>query len=253
MNFNKFAVVEVENLGVRYKLYDQKTYSLKEAVIGGARQFFGQLFYRDPKKPGSSGVRDFWAIQNLNFKIYPGQCLALYGHNGSGKSTTLKVISGVLHPTVGSVCTRGRISALVELGAGFDPELTGRENILFGASLAGLSRKEALKRMDGIIDFTGLKDFIDVPVKNYSSGMYARLGFGVATDVDPDILVVDEILAVGDEEFQKRCLDRMIGFRKMGKTIIFVSHDRRTIDSFCDEVIEMSHGQITNHVKITKK
>lgn len=245
----KSFVIELKNLGVCYQLYSERTYSLKEAVIGGARMLWGRMI-KNEKGQNSSGVRDFWAIRNLNLSVKKGACMALYGHNGSGKSTTLKVISGVLFPTTGEVTTQGRISALVELGAGFDPELTGRENILFGAAIAGLSKKEALKRMDGIIDFTGLKDFIDIPVKNYSSGMYARLGFGVATDVDPDILVVDEILAVGDQEFQKKCLDRMKGFRSRGKTIIFVSHDRKTIDSFCDEIALMDHGQLVGVDKI---
>lgn len=233
--------IRLENIGVRYRIHRERAYTLKETAIGavrnGIRSFMGTE--ADSKKS-----HDFWAIRQMSFSITPGSCIGLTGRNGSGKSTTLKVISGVLHPTEGEYWVRGRVSALVELGAGFDPELTGRENIYFGASVSGLSRRQVDHKIDRIIEFSELGEFIDVPVKNYSSGMYARLGFSVATDIDPDILIVDEILAVGDEPFQDKCFDRMEAFKRAGKTILFVSHDHETVDKFCDRKLELEDGRI---------
>ncbi|MBS1986159.1 MAG: ABC transporter ATP-binding protein [Bdellovibrionales bacterium] len=234
--FSSDLALEVSGIGVCYKLYSEKVFSLKEAVIGSVKKLAAGNFRKT--------YEELWALKDLSFKLKRGACLGLTGANGSGKSTALKVISGVLHPTEGEYWVRGRISALVELGAGFDIELTGRENIYLGASVAGLTRKEVEKRIDGIIDFSELGHFIDIPVKNYSSGMYARLGFSLATDIDPDVLIVDEILAVGDEPFQKKCFERMNQFRANGKTIIFVSHDSATIKTFCTEVIRLDHGRI---------
>lgn len=240
--FPNDLAIRLSKVGVCYHVHREKVFSLKEAVIGTVRR--GAKRIAGHEIPRSSF--ELWAIRDISLDVRKGSCIALTGANGSGKSTSLKVISGVLHPTEGQYWVRGRISALVELGAGFDPELTGRENIFFGSSVTGLTRKEAEKRVDRIVDFAEIRDFIDMPVKNYSSGMYARLGFALATDIDPDVLIVDEILAVGDEAFQKKCFDRMNDFKKKGKTILFVSHDSRVVDSFCDEAVRLEAGRIVD-------
>lgn len=232
--------IELRDIGVCYQIYKEKVFSLKEAAISSVQRL-GGLFSGDIGEPGH---HDFWAIRNISFKIRKGQSLGLTGRNGSGKSTTLKVISGVLHPSEGELWVRGRVSALVELGAGFDPDLTGRENIYFGASVVGLSRKETDFKMDRIIEFSELNEFIDMPVKNYSSGMYARLGFSLATDVEPDVLIIDEILSVGDAPFQAKCKHRMAQFKKKGVTILFVSHMAGQTREFCDTVLELETGRI---------
>lgn len=231
--------IQLSDIGVCYRFQKERVFSLKEAIIGRVRDAFNRA-----QTPPAQDSEDYWAIRHLNIEVPKGSCVGITGRNGSGKSTTLRVISGVLHPSEGEYWVRGRVSALVELGAGFDPELTGRENIYLGGSVAGLSRKEVDKKIDRIIDFAELGEFIDIPVKNYSSGMYARLGFSVATDVDPDLLIVDEILAVGDPPFQAKCIDRMRKFRASGKTILFVSHDINSILSFCSELITLDGGRI---------
>ena len=232
--------IELRHIGVRYRLYKERVYSLKEAVVGSVRRWSAMA----TGGGWHPGYQEFWAIKNVSFSVMPGQAVGLVGVNGSGKSTTLKVISGVLHPTQGELWVRGRVSALIELGAGFDPNLTGRENIFFGASVAGLSRKETLRKIDGIIDFSELGEFIDVPVRNYSSGMYARLGFSLATDIDPDVLIVDEILGVGDAAFQEKCFARMESFKKRNKTILFVSHSVDKVNKFCDSKIHLHRGRL---------
>lgn len=239
MNPDKYAI-ELSNIGVCYRLYRERIFSLKESAIGTLRRMGGML--RGQSRPPA--FSELWAVRHLNLQVRHGTSLGLVGRNGSGKSTSLKVISGVLHPTEGELWVRGRVSALVELGAGFEPELTGRENIFFGAAVAGLSPKETAKRIDGIVEFSELGDFIDIPVKNYSSGMYARLGFALATDVDPDVLIVDEILSVGDGQFQAKCLDRMNKFKQRNKTILFVSHSADSTQKFCDEVVQLENGLI---------
>jgi ABC-type polysaccharide/polyol phosphate transport system ATPase subunit len=243
----KQSAVDLENIGVCYRLYKERVFSLKETLIGGIKKSFLQLVGKNQNTEPQH--TPFWALKQITTHIRKGSSTALYGRNGSGKSTLLKVISGVIHPTEGKLFTRGRIAALVELGAGFDPELTGRENIHFANSLLGLSRKESEYKVQSIIDFSELHQFIDVPVKNYSSGMYARLGFAVATDSNPDILIIDEILAVGDAEFQVKCFERMFKFRKLNKTILFVSHDQNQIQKFCDEQIELVQGQIVSETR----
>jgi ABC-type polysaccharide/polyol phosphate transport system ATPase subunit len=243
---NDTPAIELKDIGVRYRIYREKVYSLKEAIIGSARRL-GGIAAGQGWEPG---FHEFWAIRNINLQVMRGQSLGLTGLNGSGKSTSLKVVAGVLHPTEGEMWVRGRVSALIELGAGFDPNLTGRENIYFGASVAGLSRKETDKRIDRIIDFSELGDFIDVPIRNYSSGMHARLGFALATDVDPDILIIDEILAVGDAPFQDKCKVRMEDFKRRNKTILFVSHDAQSVARFCDSTVLLEHGRIVAGGKI---
>ena len=187
---------------------------------------------------------DFWALHELDLEIEQGETLGMLGHNGSGKSTLLKCVAGILLPTTGEVRVRGRIASLLELGAGFHPDLSGRENIFINASFLGISHKEVEKKLDEIIAFAELDHFIDNQVKYYSSGMYVRLGFAVAVNVDPNILLIDEVLAVGDEAFQKKCLDRISQFQIDGKTILFVTHGADLVRQICDRVIVLDHGHL---------
>jgi lipopolysaccharide transport system ATP-binding protein len=191
-----------------------------------------------------STADDFWPLRDLSLTVNPGDCIGVIGPNGSGKSTLLKLITGILPPTHGDVIVRGRVSSLLELGAGFQNDLTGRENIYLNGSIYGLSRAEMNKRLDQIIAYAGLGDFIDTPVKHYSSGMYVRLGFAVAIHTDPDLLLVDEVLAVGDVSFQNRCMESIYRFRRQGGTLLLVSHDLNTIQSLCNRALWIEDGMI---------
>jgi ABC-2 type transport system ATP-binding protein/lipopolysaccharide transport system ATP-binding protein len=186
----------------------------------------------------------FHALNNVNLEVKPGEVLGIIGHNGAGKSTLLKVIARVLRPTKGRVILRGRISPLLELGAGFDPELTGRENIYLNSAILGFSKKDITARFNRIVEFAELQEFIDTPVRNYSTGMVSRLGFSVATDVQPEVLIVDEVLSVGDSDFQKRCSERITDFRKNGTTILLVSHDLEAVQKMCDRVGWLEQGEL---------
>ena len=179
--------------------------------------------------------------------VKSGQTLGIIGENGSGKSTMLKILAGISKPTSGSIITKGRISALIELGAGFHPEISGRENVFINGVILGLTRKEIQEKYDEIVQFAELEEFIDHPVKGYSSGMFMRLGFSIAINVNPDILLIDEVLAVGDASFVPKCLDKINEFRRNGKTIIFVSHDLSTVERICDEVIWLKKGRVEMH------
>jgi ABC-type polysaccharide/polyol phosphate transport system ATPase subunit len=185
---------------------------------------------------------EFTALRDVSFEIGTGEVVGIVGPNGSGKSTTLKLIAGVYRPSAGQVEVRGRVAALIELAAGFHPELTGRENIVMNGLLLGMTRTEIVEREKRIIDFAELGDFIDSPVKQYSSGMYMRLGFAIASEIDPDILLMDEILAVGDAAFQQKCFERVDSFRRAGKTMVMVSHDMGSVMRFCDRAIVLDHG-----------
>lgn len=209
----------------------RKDSSLKERIVT-----FGRA--------GRRHKQDFWALSDIALDIRAGVTIGLIGHNGSGKSTLLKVIGGIIQPTSGTVEQRGRIAALLELGAGFHPDLTGRENVYLNASVLGLSREETTANFDSILEFSGVGDFIDTQVKFYSSGMYVRLAFAIAVHTDPDILLVDEVLAVGDEQFQRKCLDKIEEFQKQGRTIIIVSHALDQIESLCDRVVLMHRGRM---------
>ncbi len=191
-----------------------------------------------------SRVETRMVFQNLSLEIPQGISLGVIGRNGSGKSTLLKVMTGIYKPDTGSVHLNGRVSSLIELGAGFHPEFTGRENVFINGTILGLTRKEIEQRYDRIVRFAELESFMNVPVRTYSSGMYVRLGFSVAVNVDPDILLVDEVLAVGDESFSRKCLDRMTNFKKAGKTIILVTHDLPTVERFCDQALWLDSGCI---------
>lgn len=220
--------IVAENLAKRFRIYHEKHQTLKDTVLSFRRASYEEI----------------WAIQNVNLEVPHGQVLGIIGRNGSGKSTLLKLIGRILEPTSGSVTVNGRIGMLLELGAGFEPDLTGRENVFLNASILGLSRRAVSAKFDEIVDFAELEKFIDTPVRNYSSGMYVRLGFSVAVHTDPDILLIDEVLAVGDEAFQKKCLDKILEFKKKGKTILFVTHDVRTARRICDRLVLLDNGDI---------
>jgi lipopolysaccharide transport system ATP-binding protein len=225
------AIVTLESVSKKFILQHHRARSFQDALVN--------LFHR---RNGS--VEEFWALRDVSFEVQQGETLGIIGENGSGKSTILKLITRILDPTEGKIAVNGRVSALIEIGAGFHPDLTGRENIYLNGSILGFSRKEMNRKFDEIVAFSELERFIDMPVKHYSSGMYMRLGFSVAISVDPDILIVDEVLAVGDEIFQRKCLDRISEFRRRGKTIIFVSHGLTVVEQLCDRVVWLDHGVI---------
>jgi ABC-2 type transport system ATP-binding protein len=193
---------------------------------------------------GHIPFEEFWALRNVSAEISSGRTVGILGRNGSGKSTLLKCMAGILQPTNGQVVVRGQLAAMLELGAGFQPELSGRDNIFLNGSLLGLSRKEIARRFDAIVEFAELEQFIDNQVKYYSSGMYVRLGFAVAVNTDPDVLLVDEVLAVGDERFQQKCLDRVAEFQAQGKTIVVVSHSPDMMRQICDEILVIDRGEL---------
>jgi ABC-type polysaccharide/polyol phosphate transport system ATPase subunit len=189
----------------------------------------------------------FTALENVSFEVPRGSTFAVIGENGSGKSTLLKLVAGITKPTRGSLSAGGRVSALIELGAGFHPEISGRENVVINGVMLGLTRKEIDRRFDEIVEFAELRDFIDAPVKTYSSGMYMRLGFAVAIHVDPDVLLIDEVLAVGDEAFTRKCLDKIAEFHRRGKTILFVTHTLGLVEKMCEEALWLRHGKAVDH------
>lgn len=224
--------VRLTDVSKKFILRSERRDSLKERAVRGRVR---------------SKKEEFWALRDASFEVPKGSCFGLVGHNGSGKSTTLKVMAGIYRPTSGTVEVNGRISALLELGAGFHHELTGRENIALNGALLGMTRAEIDASTDEIIEFAGLDDFIDAPVKVYSSGMYVRLGFSIAVAVKPEVLVVDEVIAVGDEEFQRRCFDHFHELRGRGATVILVSHGLPLMSELCDEAIWIDHGRIAAH------
>ncbi|MGI9106247.1 MAG: ABC transporter ATP-binding protein [Pyrinomonadaceae bacterium] len=189
-------------------------------------------------------TQDFWAVRDVSFAVERGEALGIIGHNGAGKSTVLKLLSNITTPTSGEITINGRLAALIEVGSGFHQELTGRENIYLSGSILGMSRREITEKLDQIVEFAGVKQFIDVPVKRFSSGMYVRLGFAVAAFLQPDILLLDEVLAVGDAAFQEKCLQRIGELRDSGTTIVFISHDLGAVERLCDRVILMQRGEV---------
>jgi lipopolysaccharide transport system ATP-binding protein len=222
------SVINFNHVSKRFILHRDRRNSIQE-------QFAGML-RRRPRG------EEFWALRDISFSVARGESLGLVGHNGAGKSTALKLMTRILEPTSGSVRMNGRVAALLELGSGFHPDLSGRENVFLNGSLLGFSRRQMRARLDEIVDFSEIGDFIDMEVKHYSSGMYTRLAFAVATAVDPDILITDEVLAVGDEAFQRKCMDRIFRFRQLGKTIVFVSHGLETVRTLCDKAVWLDHG-----------
>lgn len=223
-------VIRIENVSVRYRLLGERIHTFKEYVI--------RLIQKRIK------FKDFQALQEVNLQIHKGEIFGIIGNNGAGKSTLLKVISRVLIPTQGRVWIKGKVSPMLELGAGFHPELTGRENVFLNGTILGHPRREIEDHMNEIIEFSELGAFIDVPLRAYSSGMYARLGFAASTTWEPDILILDEVLSVGDESFRRKCEMRMKGFRNGKTTSILVSHSMDTIQSLCERVAWLDHGTI---------
>jgi ABC-type polysaccharide/polyol phosphate transport system ATPase subunit len=229
--------VEIKDICKKFKVYHNRESHLKYAVLN---------ILKGKKTRLSS---EFWALKDINIEIEKGKTIGFIGRNGSGKSTLLKLMSQILYPDGGTIETHGKISTLIELGAGFHPELTGKENIYINASILGLSRTEVNQKFKEIVHFSGLESFIDNPVKTYSSGMYVRLGFSVAINIDPDILLVDEVLAVGDESFQKKCIKKIHELKKAEKTIVFVSHDLASVEELCDEVFLLHNGRLIKQGK----
>lgn len=220
--------VVVDGVSKKFRLYKERNQTLKSAIMRGRK----------------SVAEDFWAVRDVTFNVPKGSTFGLIGRNGSGKSTLLKTLAKILYPDEGSVTMNGKAASLLEVGSGFHPELSGRENVYLNGSILGLSRKEVKARFDDIVDFSGVRKFIDQPVKNYSSGMYVRLGFSVAIHVQPDILVVDEVLAVGDGAFRKKSSQKFREFTDSGRTVILVSHSLGQIKEMCDQVAWMEGGRL---------
>ncbi|HEX4948616.1 MAG TPA: ABC transporter ATP-binding protein [Blastocatellia bacterium] len=221
------SVISVQGISKLYRIYDSPSGRLKEILLRGRRKYH----------------RDFWALRDINFEVPAGEAVGVIGRNGAGKTTLLQIIAGVLQPTEGAVTVEGRVTALLELGSGFNHEYTGRENILLSGQILGFSEAEMKERLDVIVRFAELQDFVDQPVKTYSTGMIMRLAFAAAIHVDPDVLIVDEALSVGDVYFQRKSLDRIEYFRQAGKTVLFVSHDPRLIQRFCTRALWIESGQ----------
>ena len=222
--------ISLSGVGKRYVLHKQKPYLLHE------------VYHRVARTRRSHEA--FWALRDVNVDIRRGESVAFIGRNGAGKSTILGVIAGAIHPTEGTRTVSGRIGALLELGAGFHPDLTGRENIYLNASLLGLSRADVEGLFDRIVAYSELEQFIDVPLRNYSSGMHVRLGFSVAIHVHPDILIIDEALAVGDQNFQEKCINSIMELKRAGKTIVFVSHGSAQVEFLCQRAVWLEHGRV---------
>jgi homopolymeric O-antigen transport system ATP-binding protein len=231
--------VEVENVSKRFRRQTVQPYTtLKSAVVD---------FLLRRGRPVAEGT--FQALEGISFNVHQGQTLGIIGRNGSGKSTLLKLLAGIYQPDKGSIAVHGRVGALLDLGAGFHPEFSGRENILINGIVLGLSKREVRQRFEAIVRFAELEEFIDEPLKTYSSGMYMRLGFAVAAYADPDILLIDEFLAVGDEAFQQKCFDKIVEFRRRGKTLLIVTHDLSTVERWCDEALWIGEGVIRGRGK----
>ena len=222
------ASISVNGLWKNFRLYHERNQFLKAAILRGRRARY----------------EEFWALKDVSFEVPTGSTFGIIGHNGSGKSTLLKTLTGILVPDKGTVSVQGRVSALLELGAGFHPELSGRENVFLNGAILGLKKREIEKRFDDIVEFAGLEQFIDSPVKNYSSGMFVRLGFAVAVNVDPEILLLDEVLSVGDESFQRKSAERIEQFRRDGRTIVLVSHGLGSVEQLCESAAWLDHGEI---------
>lgn len=228
----KKDMIKIKNVGMKFNLGIERSYSIKEAFIG---------FFKRSKKPKQSY---FWALKDVNATIKEGEVVGIIGSNGAGKSTLLKVVSGVMKPTEGTVEVNGAISPMIELGAGFDTELTARENIYLNGAILGYSEKLLDDKFEEIVEFSELRDFLDVPVKNFSSGMVSKLAFSIATIVNPEVLIVDEILSVGDISFQKKSKAKMMEMIGGGTTVLYVSHTIASVKEICEQVIWLEHGKV---------
>ena len=231
--------VEFESVSKRYVIRHQKTGYLKDRLTNFVRRF--NPFAR---RQADETVEDFWALKDVSFRIQPGESVGIIGPNGSGKSTTLKILAGVTKQTSGRVAVNGRLGALIEVGAGFHPELSGRENVFLNGSILGMKKADIAKKFDSIVAFAEVEQFIDTPVKHYSSGMYVRLGFAIAVHNDPEILLIDEVLAVGDLAFQRKCFDKMKELKASGRTIVLISHSMGQIETLCERAILLRKGQL---------
>jgi len=233
--------IKVENLSKKYIIGHGQSGTLRETLSNIWRTTFGGK---------RADEEEFWALKDLNFEIKRGEAVGVIGRNGAGKSTLLKLLSRITHPTTGKITMNGRVSSLLEVGTGFHPELTGRENIYLNGTILGMSRKEVKTKFDEIVDFSGIEKFLDTPVKRYSSGMYVRLAFAVAANLEPEILIIDEVLAVGDAEFQKKCLGKMGEVTKAGRTVLFVSHNMQAVRNLCHTGILLENGKIKQIGKV---
>lgn len=222
------TAVRVDHVSKSFRMYKERNQTIKSAVMRGR----------------TSVHEDFWALKDVTFDVPMGSTFGLIGSNGSGKSTLLKCLAKIYYPNKGTITHFGRLAAMLEVGSGFHHELSGRENIYLNGSILGMSRREIRDKFDEIVEFSGVAQFIDQPVKNYSSGMYVRLGFAIAINVDPDILVVDEVLAVGDAEFQEKCFQKFRDFKAAGKTVILVSHSMATVEEMCDHAAWINKGTL---------
>lgn len=242
LRYSIMKSIQVENISKKYLIDHQRKYGgpagLKESLLSGIKSFFGSV------KEEKAEKEEFWALRDVSFDIEQGDRVGIVGHNGAGKSTLLKILSRITEPTEGRVTVRGRISSLLEVGTGFHPELTGRENIFLNGSILGMKQAEIRKHFDEIVEFAGIEKFLDTPVKRYSSGMYVRLGFAISAHLEPDIMIIDEVLAVGDAEFQRKCLGKMKDVSDSGRTILFVSHNLTAVQSLCNKAVFMHRGQM---------
>ncbi len=241
------TVIRVENLGKKYIIGHQKSErytALRDVIANGARSLGRQFLKPLGKRIPNSAREEFWALKDVSFEIKRGDRVGIIGRNGAGKSTLLKVLSRITEPTLGRITIKGQIASLLEVGTGFHPELTGRENIFLNGAILGMNRFEIKKKFDEIVTFAEIEKFLDTPVKHYSSGMYVRLAFAVAAHLEPEILVVDEVLAVGDVAFQKKCLGKMEEVGKEGRTVLFVSHNMGAITKLCSSSIFIDKGQV---------
>lgn len=239
------TVIRVEGLGKMYQIgaARRKGEGLRHAVEDGVRRLGRRLRGRNDPRPATE---NFWALKDVSFEVRRGECVGVIGRNGAGKSTLLKILSRITEPTVGEVGLKGRVGSLLEVGTGFHAELTGRENIFLNGAILGMSRREITKKFDDIVAFSEVEQFLDTPVKRYSSGMYVRLAFAVAAHLEPEILIVDEVLAVGDATFQKRCLDRMSHFAAGGRTVLFVSHNLQIVTRLCRSAVRLAQGRLVD-------
>jgi lipopolysaccharide transport system ATP-binding protein len=241
------TVIRVENLGKKYTLGRQKQerYTALQDVISNSAKSAGRKFLKPfGKKMSDPAIEDFWALKDVSFEIKQGDRVGIIGRNGAGKSTLLKILSRITEPSKGRISIQGRIASLLEVGTGFHPELTGRENIYLNGAILGMSKAEIKRKFDEIVTFAEVEKFLDTPVKRYSSGMYVRLAFAVAAHLEPEILIVDEVLAVGDAQFQKKCLGKMGEVASQGRTVLFVSHNMGAVNALCDRAVYLVKGKV---------